>query len=47
MHTLIFLIITAKTGKFEIRIPPDLIKWVETNSNDQNTNNQNFGPELF
>ena len=47
MRELIALTSLDETGKFEIRISPDFIKLVETNSNDQNTNNQNFGALLF
>jgi hypothetical protein len=47
MRGLIALTSLDETGKFEIRISPDFIKLVETNSNDQNTNNQNFGALLF
>jgi len=36
----------AKTGKYEIRISPDLRKWAETNSNDRNFNDQNLNTEV-
>jgi hypothetical protein len=41
MHALIRLTSMNETVKFEILNSPDFIKWVETNSNDQNTSYQN------
>jgi hypothetical protein len=38
MHKLIALTIMAETGKFETLNSSDFIKWVETNSNDQSSN---------